>query len=533
MNSVLRNLCRAGFWIALFLLLLTRIGLADDPPPKLEANLIYLGSYPYHVVVDGGKDLLGYDRWRVDKAKFRPQVKCPSSVLAEPVFDVFSEMVHQGVKMPPGSRALFSPGAGLFYIESTREDVELVESFVYAMYSHFLLSIDLSITLVSPGKTEILQEVKGLPWESGQHLELISKGAGRCDLTLDPTAGFDEDMINIGLEADLAMDGKTLKKSLKKKISYSHPEDMELGALGAATVKVRLQPHRHLDYFGSPFLETDAKKAAAIAEIRKALGASGAPPTRVTIEEAASPLVSDLLFVSSPLHLTPEAHISDEEKLPKPTGLKATIAPELPFTPLALGERAYDVSATFREMGLTFPKGSRALYGPTAKLLYIESTPEDLRMARAIFYSESPPAEAHVDVKVVRKSADREETLLEVESAMLLEGRDVKFSTTGHITFHLMIQSLSQELADGGSALHLGVSTQVEDGGRMATTRSTWLTHHSKPLETTLGQFGDATVTLSIQSHVRQGRWGDDPESEKENKAAVIKEIQESLARHK
>lgn len=44
---------------------------------------------------------------------------------------------------------------------------------------------------------------------------------------------------------------------------------------------------------------------------------------------------------------------------------------------------------------------------------------------------------------------------------------------------------------------------------------------------------GDATVTLSIQTHTRQGRWGDDPESEKENKAAAIKEIQVALSKAK
>jgi len=38
---------------------------------------------------------------------------------------------------------------------------------------------------------------------------------------------------------------------------------------------------------------------------------------------------------------------------------------------------------------------------------------------------------------------------------------------------------------------------------------------------------------MPVQTHSRQGRWGDDPESEKENKAAAIKKIQEGLAKLK
>jgi hypothetical protein len=249
-------------------------------------------------------------------------------------------------------------------------------------------------------------------------------------------------------------------------------------------------------------------------------------------EESETHFVSDLLHVEEAIQITPKVHVPPPPVFhePRPATMKTVvISPEVADRIHGFEGKVYDVSATLREIGLALPKGSRALYGPESQLLYLESIPDDLALAQMVFPSAPPPAEYTVDVQVVSKVGDREETLLEMKSIPLLQGRELKFNTTGREALHLALEAVDQP-GDYNEGAHVSVDAEIEAGGHSVRVRSTWLMHRSKPLKTNLGQVGGAIVTLSVQTHARQGRWGDDPESEKENKAAAIKEIQNSLA---
>lgn len=251
---------------------------------------------------------------------------------------------------------------------------------------------------------------------------------------------------------------------------------------------------------------------------------------RAIADEPAPHFVSDLLHVKEAVHVTPELHVSRNGDRPRHDSIKAVISPEILPSLDAFQGKVYDVSATLRERGMTLPKGSHALYGPQSQTLYIESTPDDVEIAQAMFYSEPPPVEYTADIHVVRKSAGKEEVLLDVKSVPLVDGRSLELKTSGRQSLHLLIGPNFGRFYYGAPFIDIGVEAKVQEGDNSLSMLSSWLMHHSKPREAMLGRLGDATVTLSIQTHSRQGRWGDDPESEKENKAAAIKKIQEELA---
>lgn len=274
MNSVLRVFRYACWLVVLAVLALARVALAGDPPPKLEADLIHLKNYPAHVVTDDEDDLLGYSWARLIKAKVLPRVKSPCAILPEPVFEISSSTVVYGLAMPPGSHALYSPKAELVYIESTPADVDLVRTALSPTPTreHALWSMDILLELKSAERTETLLEVKSMPFQSGQRMELGATGLGRVQLILEPIVfGPEEDEFHLSMEANVQANGKSLKREFIGKMKRSKPEPIELGMLGNATVTLRLTTHLEIDYFGPPVLETDAKKATAIEEIQKAL----------------------------------------------------------------------------------------------------------------------------------------------------------------------------------------------------------------------------------------------------------------------
>jgi hypothetical protein len=243
--------------------------------------------------------------------------------------------------------------------------------------------------------------------------------------------------------------------------------------------------------------------------------------------------VSDLVHVTSPIHITPDVHVSRFDKPPKPGSVKAVISPEVTHLTNRLGNKVYDVSTALRKTGMTLPKGSHALYTPESKTLYIDSIPDDVEIAQAMFYSEPPPVEYTMDLRIVLKSAAREETLFEVKSVPLVEGRELKFNTSSRDSLRMIVAPQFDHFSYGFPAIDVGFNLQVRSGNDSISVTDSWLMHHLKPVEAMLGRLGDATLTLSIQTHTRQGRWGDDAESEKENKAAAIKEIQEALNKAK
>ena len=246
-------------------------------------------------------------------------------------------------------------------------------------------------------------------------------------------------------------------------------------------------------------------------------------------KEPPAPFEADLLHVTEPIHIQPDVHLPRFGRRPKPASVKASISPEAPYTLNNMRGKSYDVSATLRKIGMTLPKGSRALFCPETQTLYVESTHDDVEIAKAMFYSDPPPIEYAVDVQVTCQTAEHEERLLEVKSVPVLDGRELKFNTSNRESVRLTIESIRQHFSYGDDVLPLVVDVKVESGDNAITAKSTWQIHSSKPVEAMLGRLADATVTLRIQAHSRQGRWGDDPESEQENKAAAIKEIQKQF----
>jgi hypothetical protein len=270
MNHVLRNL-RYVCWL-LLLVAQAPVACADEPPAKFKAALIWIRGWPGLMVSESEEDVLGNRMSRVSKARLLPQVKLPSGILRAPVFDVSSEMKKQGLKMPHGSHALYSPSAELFYIESIPDEVGLAETFFWgAGYANTLVSVDMTIVLVSAGKTETLLEVKSMPFVWGQRMGFSTRGEGYANLFVDATLGPDDDTIDLNVLTDIQMRGQSLKKEFRKTISRSKPEDIEIGSLGDAVVTARMVTHRDTDHFGPALFETEARQAAAIAEIQKAL----------------------------------------------------------------------------------------------------------------------------------------------------------------------------------------------------------------------------------------------------------------------
>jgi hypothetical protein len=273
MNSALRDLLCACWLVMLPVLALARAAAAEEPPVKLVADLIHVKNYPLHVVMEDEKDLLGY-RWaRMSKAKGLPRVKSPCAVLHEPVFDVSAFMISNGLVLPPGSHALFSPSAELLYVESTAPDLDMARTALSPgpNRAHYLFSLDILVSLQSVDKTEVLLEVKSLHFSSGQHVEYEAKGEGRVQLVMEPIVGPEMDAVDMQMEADIQAHGGSMKKEVKKTVELTKPVEVELGKLGDGTVTLRMQAHLDVDYFGPPALETEAKKATAIEEIQKAL----------------------------------------------------------------------------------------------------------------------------------------------------------------------------------------------------------------------------------------------------------------------
>lgn len=244
--------------------------------------------------------------------------------------------------------------------------------------------------------------------------------------------------------------------------------------------------------------------------------------------EPASEFVADLLPVPAPIHVTPDVHVPSFDA-PRELGpIKAMISPQVWCPSDTLRGKVFDVSEALKQRGFTLPKGSHALYSPEAEILYIDSTMDDVEMARAIFPYEKPPRGFTIDVKAVLKSPSREETLLDLRGVPLLDGQKMEFNTSGHASVHLVMMS-GGPIVYLGDTLDIGVDAEVALEGKSVGVVNTWMMHGAKPREAMLGRFGESAVTLSLQIHRRGGRWGDDPESEKENKAAAIKEIQSAL----
>lgn len=254
---------------------------ADESPAqqKLKADLI-LHPYPIHVgQAEQEADLLGYVGSYVTKITVAPRVKCSSTILREPVYDVSGFLKPHGLELPAGSRALYSSNTGLLFLELTDSDRTLADSLlaVAGIEGFPLLSVDVLVTLKSPIKTETLLDVKTVPFVSGQRLEFMAKGERRVRVAFEPVIGPDGETIDVDLDVDIQTHGGSLHKEIKKPMRASKGEKEELGTLVEADVTLQIQTHFERDYFGPPVLETPEKKAAALAEIQKALRST---PTR-------------------------------------------------------------------------------------------------------------------------------------------------------------------------------------------------------------------------------------------------------------
>lgn len=495
--------------------------------PKLKADLLHV-RYPLQIE-DFDRNVLGYPGSGMRIVKIAPHVKCTSTILREPTYDVSGSMTGHGLEMPPGSRAIFSPGAQLLFFESIASDVESLQTIVspFPARVHGLLSMDLLLTLKSAAKTETLMDMKSMPFLSGQRLEFGAAADQRVRLIVEPVMGPDGEKMDFRFEVKMQKGRDSLNKEIHQLVSLSKPQEIEMGTLGGATVTLRLQTRRELDYFGPPVLETEAKKAAAIEEIQKAFRGNVAPALPAV--KSSPEFVADLLHVTAPIQVTPDVHIaSDGTSREEQGSLKATISPTVALQSMDLRGKVFDVSEALRQTGFTFPPGSRALYSPEAQLLYIHSIEDDVVKAAAMFYEEKRARELTMDVRATVKSGTREATLLEAKSVPLTEGRNVELNSSGQESLHLVIQPyVGTVLYD--EFVEVGVDAEARAEGQSITADNTWLMHHAKPVVATLGKLGDATVTLSIQVHSHQGRWGDDAESEKEGKAAAIMEIRSAL----
>jgi hypothetical protein len=264
---------RVALLVALSLLSTAAAVIAGEPPLTLQADLFHIKGSIHVEASDAEVDLLGYSGNRATKTAVAPRVKCSSTILRAPTYDVSDFMMRNGLAMPSGSHAIYSPGAKLLYFESTASDQELTRTILSPAPTdaHYLMSFDVLVTLKSAGKTETLLDAKSVPFISGQRMELASKGDNDVRLTLEGVIGPDGEAMDVNVEAGIQAHGKSLSKKTMWTTRRSKPEETTLGKLGDATVTLQIQTHLDWDYFGPPVLETPEKKAAAIKEIQKAL----------------------------------------------------------------------------------------------------------------------------------------------------------------------------------------------------------------------------------------------------------------------
>lgn len=253
-------------------------GWAAEPAPKLERELLHV-KYPIHVMVEAQVwDPLGYSDRRPKAATIAPRMNLNSNILRGPVFDVLESLRKNGLSLPKGSRALFSPGEELLYLELTADELELARTLFGPFFnvSRQILTTDIVVALEMKGKEpKRILETKSVPTISGQKQSYQVTGDVNVDLSLESVVGPDGDTMDVHIDATVGVAGKTVKIDTSWLTKISKQDSITIGKLGEADVVLRLTPHRLTNYWGPPVLETSDKKTKALEEIQESLKGAG------------------------------------------------------------------------------------------------------------------------------------------------------------------------------------------------------------------------------------------------------------------
>lgn len=245
---------RALVFLVMAMLAFSRSLLAEEPALKFKADLIYV-TYPLQYIYD-----------QAPKA-----VRCSSSVLQSPVFDVSPWMRKNGVKLPEGSEALFSPQAKLFYINSTEEDVAVANSFMGSSSGIGFISIDLRAAIKSRRNGDILLEAKSVPVPAiPRNIEFAVTGKTSLHLTLRPVVAPDGATVDTDVEAEAHSTGKSFKVTSTWTTHLAASEETTLGKLGDSVVTLRMKTRVVSESWDVEALSSKEKKAEAIKEIQQA-----------------------------------------------------------------------------------------------------------------------------------------------------------------------------------------------------------------------------------------------------------------------
>lgn len=297
---------------------------------KFRADLIHI-RFPLHIYTYGLLDDHPDGSLLPMKVKVAPRVKCPSDILKEPTYDVSERMRTCRLAMPVGSRAIYSPGAELLFLETTESDHKRLEEvwqefwFPPAANWHAVYSLDVRVFSKRGHKTTLLLDIKGATILSGwraepTRLELAASGEGSVRLRMEPVIGPDGQTCQIELEAVIkARDQSSIEKIVKMEVRPpTETEEMEMARFGESIVTLRIQVHRQLEYVGPPALARPAAKVAAIKEIRSALpGVVAGTPAAIE---------ADLLRVEIPHEAKPDEFLIKR----KTEGGQVTVAPQVP-----------------------------------------------------------------------------------------------------------------------------------------------------------------------------------------------------------
>jgi len=209
-----------------------------------------------------------------EKETLAPRAPLRSSVLPAPVFDVSDYLRKNGVIMPRGSQALFSPGKELLFIRASADNVALSRTLFSPMPrdwgAQYTLNLQVSVKKPEKARERVLNVVSA-PMVSGQQVKFGVEGKTPVQIILEPIVGPDGDEVDLVAEVVVgtAEDGVTMSNMLKTRISKV--SEIVLEKPGFAVVTLRLQMHRETAYWGPLPLATPAKKAEAVKEISQAL----------------------------------------------------------------------------------------------------------------------------------------------------------------------------------------------------------------------------------------------------------------------
>ncbi len=259
--------------IYLVIICLPILSALELPATELKRD-IFRTSFSFHIAeMDSNGKPAGtfiFDARKPTQMILAPKIKGEPGVLRGSVFDVAENMRAYGFQMPPGSLALYSPSAELFYIRSTSSDLEMVDLFMlHEPYGRSIYTFDLRVTArTARGATSTILKAESVGFTTGSRTSLNVSGERGFEIGLEPN--FNPDDMSYQLDSSVTFRVKNKSVTLNHSFFEApllKPQKMTLGKIADTTFAMEFQIHRTIEEGPFYWLLSAGAKADAMERI--------------------------------------------------------------------------------------------------------------------------------------------------------------------------------------------------------------------------------------------------------------------------